>query len=115
MVTDAVQNGDAMSSTLSFPPELGPHIVFFTGGTALRHISQHLAELTHNSVHLVTPFDSGGSSATLRQAFGMPAVGDIRNRLLDLADTSFVPNAVLDLCHIVLQAECKGEGLLQVL
>jgi CofD-related protein of GAK system len=38
-------------------------------------------------VYLVTPFDSGGSSAALREAFDMPAVGDLRNRLLALADT----------------------------
>ena len=47
-----------------------------------------LAGYTHNSIHLVTPFDSGGSSAKLRQAFAMPAVGDLRARLLSLADDS---------------------------
>jgi CofD-related protein of GAK system len=34
----------------------------------------------------VTPFDSGGSSATLRQAFSMPSIGDLRSRLIALAD-----------------------------
>ena len=41
---------------------------------------------THHTVHIVTPFDSGGSSAALRKAFSMPAVGDIRARLLALAE-----------------------------
>lgn len=68
--------------------EVGPRILFFSGGTALRETSRALVEYTHNSVHLVTPFDSGGSSAVLRQAFDMMAVGDIRNRLLALADRS---------------------------
>ena len=72
------------SSPFCFPP-LGPRLVFFTGGTALRDLSRQLIHYTHNSVHLVTPFDSGGSSAALRRSFAMPAVGDIRNRLLALA------------------------------
>ncbi|RMF87959.1 MAG: GAK system CofD-like protein, partial [Nitrospinota bacterium] len=66
----------------------GPRILFFSGGTALSRLSQTLIRYTHNSIHLVTPFDSGGSSAKLRQAFHMPSVGDIRNRLIALADRS---------------------------
>jgi CofD-related protein of GAK system len=69
-------------------PELGPRVLFFSGGTALKHFSEVLADYTHNSIHLVTPFDSGGSSAELRRAFSMPAVGDLRARLLSLADHS---------------------------
>jgi len=69
-------------------PELGPKILFFSGGSALRTFSEVLAGYTHNSIHLVTPFDSGGSSAELRRAFAMPAVGDLRARLLSLADDS---------------------------
>ncbi|MDO6443394.1 GAK system CofD-like protein [Marinobacter sp. 2_MG-2023] len=69
-------------------PELGPKILFFSGGTALRNFSRVLADYTHNSIHLVTPFDSGGSSAELRKAFSMPSVGDLRARLLSLADDS---------------------------
>ena len=70
-------------------PELGPKILFFSGGSALKKLSQELIHYTHNSIHIITPFDSGGSSATLRTAFGMPAVGDIRNRLMALADQTF--------------------------
>lgn len=61
-------------------------MLFFSGGTALRATSQALLRHTHNSIHLITPFDSGGSSATLRRAFNMPAVGDLRNRLAALID-----------------------------
>ena len=68
-------------------PELGPRVLFFSGGTALREVSHILTEYTHNSTHLITPFDSGGSSAKLRAAFGMISVGDLRNRLMALADT----------------------------
>ncbi len=67
-------------------PELGPKVLFFSGGSALTDISRLLKKFTHNSIHLVTPFDSGGSSAILRSAFDMPAVGDLRSRLMALAD-----------------------------
>lgn len=67
-------------------PELGPRILFFSGGSALKQVSRTLKYYTHNSVHLVTAFDSGGSSAKLRSAFDMPAIGDLRSRLLALAD-----------------------------
>ncbi len=67
-------------------PELGPRMLFFSGGSALNGLSRVLKRYTHNSVHLVTPFDSGGSSSKLRQAFDMPAIGDLRSRLMALAD-----------------------------
>jgi CofD-related protein of GAK system len=67
-------------------PEFGPRLLFFSGGTALNTISRTLKTYTHNSIHLVTPFDSGGSSAKLRHAFDMPSIGDLRSRLMALAD-----------------------------
>jgi len=67
-------------------PELGPEVLFFSGGTALNQLSTQLKNFTHNSIHLVTPFDSGGSSAKLRKAFDMPAIGDLRSRMVALAD-----------------------------
>ena len=69
-------------------PELGPRILFFSGGSALNGLCKTLKGYTHNSIHLVTPFDSGGSSAELRQAFNMPSIGDLRSRLMALADES---------------------------
>lgn len=69
-------------------PELGPRVLFFSGGTALNGLSRVLKNYTHNSTHLVTPFDSGGSSAKLRKAFSMPSIGDLRSRLMALADES---------------------------
>ncbi|MGI3163543.1 GAK system CofD-like protein [Pseudooceanicola sp. 200-1SW] len=67
-------------------PHLGPRILFFSGGSALNGISRQLKRYTFNSMHLITPFDSGGSSQELRRAFDMPAVGDLRSRLMALAD-----------------------------
>ncbi len=71
-------------------PELGPRVLFFSGGTALNAASRILTEYTHNSIHLVTPFDSGGSSRVLREAFNMLSVGDMRSRLMALADRSVI-------------------------
>ncbi|MBI9079660.1 MAG: GAK system CofD-like protein [Pseudodesulfovibrio sp.] len=76
-------------------PEQGPAILFFSGGTALRDVSRILVEYTHNSIHIITPFDSGGSSAIIRNGFDMLAVGDIRNRLMALVDLSVVGNREL--------------------
>jgi CofD-related protein of GAK system len=67
-------------------PELGPRLLFLSGGSALKGVSRVLKRYTHNSVHLITAFDSGGSSAVLRRAFGILSVGDLRNRLMALAD-----------------------------
>lgn len=69
-------------------PELGPRVLFFSGGSAINGLSKTLKNYTHNSIHLVTPFDSGGSSAVLREAFAMPSIGDLRSRLMALADES---------------------------
>ena len=73
-------------------PDLGPRILFFSGGTALKKTSSMLTQYTHNTIHVITPFDSGGSSAVIRNHFKMLAVGDIRNRLMALADQSVLGN-----------------------
>jgi CofD-related protein of GAK system len=86
-VTRAVRIPDPLRiSRYQKSPELGPRILFFSGGSALNEVSRWLKNYTHNSIHLVTPFDSGGSSAKLRQAFDMPSIGDLRSRLVSLAD-----------------------------
>jgi CofD-related protein of GAK system len=73
-------------------PAGGPRLLFFSGGSALRPLCRILKLRTHNSIHLITPFDSGGSSARLRDSFGILSVGDLRNRLLALADESQTGN-----------------------
>lgn len=89
--------GISLTRSVSIPDELrvsrclsaphkGPRLLFFSGGSALNSISRKLKSYTHNSAHLITPFDSGGSSEVLREAFGMPAVGDLRSRIMALAE-----------------------------
>lgn len=63
-----------------------PPLLFFSGGTALGPVASALADFTDAAVYVITTFDSGGSSAVLRKVFHMPAVGDIRARLLALAN-----------------------------
>lgn len=90
-VTRAVQMPDLLRlGRYRKAPELGPHVLFFSGGTALNVVSQVLKSYSHNSIHMVTPFDSGGSSAELRKAFAMPSIGDLRSRLMALADETFL-------------------------
>ncbi|AWB65928.1 GAK system CofD-like protein [Saccharobesus litoralis] len=94
-------------------PELGPSILFFSGGSALNGLSRILKLYTHNSTHLVTPFDSGGSSAKLRDAFNMPAIGDLRSRLMALADESITGHPeIYRLFNFRLPIEQKHKSLL---
>ncbi len=87
----------------------GMRLAFFSGGSALRGLSRQLASKGHDSIHLVSTFDSGGSSAALRRAFAMPAVGDLRNRLLALAEAG--QDDCLEFCARRLPAEGDCESL----
>lgn len=73
-------------------PELGPKLLFFSGGTALKRTCKSLIHYTHHSRHIITAFDSGGSSAKIRKAFSMLSIGDLRNRLMALADQTIKGN-----------------------
>lgn len=73
--------------------------LFFTGGSALANLSRELARQNLPSFHIITTFDSGGSTAELRRVYAMPAVGDMRNRLLALASPQ-TPGPVLDFCAL---------------
>ncbi len=80
-------------SAADAPP--GRPLVFFTGGTAVRELSRVLSRRPCLTAHIVTTFDSGGSTARLRRAFAMPAVGDLRNRLVALADVGACGQAIV--------------------
>lgn len=97
-------------------PEFGPKLLFFSGGSALADISRVLKKFTHNSTHLVTPFDSGGSSAVLRDAFDMPAIGDLRARMMALADESLTGHPeVYQLFALRLPKDAKQKDLIAAL
>jgi uncharacterized cofD-like protein len=56
------------------------------GGTGLSTLLRGLKEHTSNITAVVTVADDGGSSGVLRTELGIPAVGDIRNCIVALAD-----------------------------
>ena len=65
----------------------GPRIVAIGGGTGLSILLRGLKERTSHLTAIVTVADDGGSSGVLRDQLGIPAVGDIRNCIVALADT----------------------------
>jgi uncharacterized cofD-like protein len=75
-------------------------VVGIGGGTGLPVLLSGLKQLNDTGqgpidiTAVVTVSDSGGSTGTLRQAFGMPAMGDIRNCLVALAGTDSVLTSV---------------------
>ncbi len=64
----------------------GPRTVAIGGGTGLSTLLRGLKEHTSNLTAVVTVADDGGSSGVLREELGIPAVGDIRNCIVALAD-----------------------------
>ena len=64
----------------------GPKIVVLGGGTGLSTLLRGLKQHTSNITAVVTVADDGGSSGRLRESLGIPAVGDIRNCIVALAD-----------------------------
>lgn len=73
----------------------GPKIVAIGGGTGLSVLLRGLKEHTSNLTAIVTVADDGGSSGVLRSGLGIPAVGDIRNCLVALADAEPLMSDVL--------------------
>jgi uncharacterized cofD-like protein len=64
----------------------GPRIVAIGGGTGLSALLRGLKAYSSNLTAIVTVADDGGSSGRLRDAIGLPPMGDIRNCLAALSD-----------------------------
>ncbi len=73
----------------------GPRVVAVGGGTGLSALLRGLKEHTSNLTAVVTVADDGGSSGVLRTELGIPAVGDIRNCVVALADAEPVMGRLL--------------------
>ncbi len=65
----------------------GPRIVAIGGGTGLSTLLRGLKGHTANLTAIVSVADDGGSTGRLREQLAIPAVGDIRNCLVALAET----------------------------
>ncbi|WP_456434181.1 2-phospho-L-lactate transferase CofD family protein [Thermosulfuriphilus sp.] len=66
-----------------------PRLAFIGGGSGIASLGPALVRRRLYSYHLITAFDSGGSSGSLRRYLGVAPPGDLRNRLLALADREF--------------------------
>ena len=90
----------------------GPRIVAIGGGTGLSTLLRGLKEHTSNLTAIVTVADDGGSSGVLRAELGIPAVGDIRNCIVALADAEPLMSDVLQYRFPVPEgADPDGHGL----
>jgi uncharacterized cofD-like protein len=64
----------------------GPRILALGGGTGLSNLLRGLRSYSSNLSAVVTVTDDGGSSGRLREAFDMPAPGDLSDCLAALSD-----------------------------
>lgn len=62
-------------------------MLFFSGGTALNNIYSVFKVFT-DSVYVLPISDNGGSSSVIMDVIGGPSIGDIRSRIIRLADDS---------------------------
>jgi len=65
--------------------ETGFRVVAIGGGTGLPCVLEGLRDYTENITAIVTVTDSGRSTGRLREEFGIPAVGDLRNCLISMS------------------------------
>ncbi len=87
----------------------GPRVVAIGGGTGLSTLLRGLKEHTSNLTAVVTVADDGGSSGVLRTELGIPAVGDIRNCIVALADAEPLMAALLQYRFPVTEPEGPAE------
>lgn len=73
-----------------------PRIACLGGGTGLSTLLSGLKNFSGDITAIVTMCDEGGSSGRLRRIFGVPPVGDIRNCLAALSQTSPIMNELLN-------------------
>eukprot|EP00041_Stephanoeca_diplocostata_P038073 m.1474608 g.1474608 ORF g.1474608 m.1474608 type:complete len:218 (-) comp25154_c0_seq4:60-713(-) len=82
-----------MSNPLQNPPTEKGRLCIFSGGTAFNAVTPFLVRQTPKVSYILPVSDDGGSTAEIIRVLGGPAIGDIRSRLLRLAqptDTSSI-------------------------
>lgn len=83
----------------------GPKIVALGGGSGLANLLRGLRAHTSNLTAVVAVSDDGGSSGRLREAYGMPAPGDLTDCLAALSDNE------LELTQLLQYRFARGEEL----
>ena len=61
-------------------------VVVFGGGTGIGHLLSGLKNFPADITAIITVSDNGSSTGKLREEFFMPAMGDIRNVIVNLSD-----------------------------
>lgn len=92
---------------------LDADLVLISGGTAMKATSRVLKQYTTRSLHLLSPFDSGGSTAALRRYFALPAMGDLRSRLAALASDEELSSGRAQCLSLRLSDGCAGDHWLE--
>jgi CofD-related protein of GAK system len=87
-------------------------VLIFAGGTGFRNCNIALARRGHRVTRVVPPWDSGGSSRTLRNEFGVLAIGDLRHALMTMAHGERISNEVIRLFNWRLSEDGGQEQLL---
>ncbi|KAJ3101546.1 hypothetical protein HDU97_001295 [Phlyctochytrium planicorne] len=70
-------------------------ILIFSGGSAANPFVPMLQSITDNICHILPVSDDGGSTSMIVQVVGGPGIGDIRSRLVRLAETKTVEAAAV--------------------
>ncbi|KAJ3076282.1 hypothetical protein HDU98_004581 [Podochytrium sp. JEL0797] len=65
-------------------------MLIFSGGSAVSSFVPMLQKITDNVCYVMPVSDDGGSTFEIVKVMGGPGIGDIRSRILGLADTSTV-------------------------
>lgn len=73
-----------------------PNIVVLGGGTGSSSVLRGLKKQTDRLTAIVTMFDSGGSSGLLREEFGYPPMGDLRQCLVALSEDGEATEALVN-------------------
>jgi 2-phospho-L-lactate transferase/gluconeogenesis factor (CofD/UPF0052 family) len=96
-------------------PTQGPRIVIISGGNATRPLAQHLKEADDNIFYIIGGmFDNGYSTYHIREFIDIPAIGDLRSRLNDLAQQlTLGQKLIFNLIHYRLPDVAGREHLIQ--
>lgn len=84
-----------------------PHVVVLGGGTGIYPVVSAFSKLHVSLATIVAVTDSGGSAGRIRDEFGFPPVGDLRQSLAAIAD----PISQAWISKILLYRFSKGTGL----
>lgn len=76
-----------------------PEIVMFSGGTGCRSINIALSERSVGLTRVVPAWDSGGSSKSIREGFGVLSIGDLRQALMTMAHGEGCAGDVVRICN----------------